>query len=157
MARFGHRRQTHLHSNLHILCNILDGRKRISSVSQWYIHILIFSTCHDSSRFQGCHCRSIHFPILLKKVLHWLYRVGWTHGRSRYTIRPFPLLLFWTSCGHLNSLQSFTGQWVTPLSESKRGSELNSCANLSKISDHVCTYYTYTCCKYLSMSVARSL
>ena len=49
--------------NLPILCNILDGRKQILSVSQWYVCIPIFSTQLIIKILGWCHCCGIHFTL----------------------------------------------------------------------------------------------
>lgn len=54
--------QIYIQHNLPILCNILDGRKQILSVSQWYVRLLILST--QLIKISGwCHCCGIHFTF----------------------------------------------------------------------------------------------
>ena len=55
--------QVYIPHNLPILCNILDGRKQILSVSQWYVHLLIFGTRLIIKILGWCHCCGIHFAL----------------------------------------------------------------------------------------------
>ena len=85
--------QIYIPHNLPILCNILDGRKRILSVSQWYVCILIFSTrTYQDFRVAALRRHSLHtFPILLTKAWHlsrrrdlwrYVYRLSLPSSRS---------------------------------------------------------------------------
>jgi hypothetical protein len=65
-------------------------------VSQWYIHIFIFSTCHDSSGFQGgaiAAAFTSQFPHLVDEGVALIASAGLME------VCPFLFLLFRTSCG----------------------------------------------------------
>ena len=55
--------QIYIPHNLPILCNILDGRKQILSVSQWYVRIPVFGTRLIIKISGWCHCCGIHFTL----------------------------------------------------------------------------------------------
>ena len=87
--------QTYIPPNLPILCNILDGRKQILSVFQWYVRILIFST-RLMSRFQGgaiAAAFTSHFPHLVDEGVALIASTGLVEVYLSVVSSPFLMIL----------------------------------------------------------------
>jgi hypothetical protein len=82
--------QIYIPHNLPILCNILDGKKQILSVSQWYVRISSLAQ-NLSSRFQGgaiAAAFTSHFPHLVDEGVALIASAGLVEVRISVVSLP---------------------------------------------------------------------